>query len=662
MAAADTMSSTVTEQGATLLLEPAIAVAVAEPVVVTATRTNRRLDDLPLAATVVTRDRIAEGRGVALDDLLGGVPGLGLERRSEGTDDVKLVSRGFGARAAFGVRDVLVLVEGIPLTDLDGQARLEALEPAAVDRIEVLRGPAAGLHGGGALGGAVNVLLRRGGTEPRLRVARTEGSLGLERTQAGISTGGAGADGFLAVSQSHARGWRTHAASSGIRFTGAATFRPDDLTEVRIVSLGNSVDVLRPGPITATLAELDPRLPRAANVAANWSRHEDRFKLGTTVNRKIGDTLAATIVAHGDARWLEQPIFQWARSQKIAGGLDARLRAAYAAGSCPLATTAGGGLGWHQQDEQDYRNVTGYRGPLTADEATTIRGRAGYVMQEAGPVHGVSLLGHIRLDRYAVRLGDRWTPDGDQSGGRTWTELSPAVGVAFRPHEAITVRGHVSRGWSAPALTELRQPVSGTRFDLDPAHSRSAELGVRGGPWAGTTVEMTVYRATVTGEIARQTVGTTPYYRNVAATIHRGLEAGASRILPLGFTVDGSLTVSDARFSHDPAFGRNRLPGVAPAEAFAGLRWAGRGVRAGVTGRWRRRTFADDANTTAAGSFRTLGAHAGWETRWCDLAAGCDNLTDARYTGSLAVNDAAGNFMEPADPRTFWVTLGVAWR
>ncbi len=633
------------------------------PVVVTATRADRRLDDLPMAAGLAGRDRVARSRGVALDDLLGGAPGFGFERRSEGADDVKIVARGFGARAAFGARDVLVLVEGIPVTDLDGQARLEALEPDAVDRIETLRGPAAGLYGGGALGGAVNVLLKRGSdSAPRVRVARTEGSLGLERTQVAVSSAGAIADGFLSVSQTHARGWRHHAASSGVRFTGGATLRPDDDTAVRVVALGNSVDLLRPGPISASLAELNPRLHRAANAANRWSRHEDRLKLGATVDRRLTDAVTAAVMAHGDARWLEQPIFQWARSQKTSGGADARVRWSYDALGARLATTAGGAAGWHKQDEQDYRNVTGYRGPLTADEESAIRSRAGYLQQEVDPLPGITFLGHLRLDRLTVRLSDRFTSDGDQSGGRAWTEPGHALGLRARPLDAVTLFANVASGWSVPSLTELRQPVSGTRFDLDPARSASVEVGVRAEPWRGARIELVAYHARVTGEIARQTIGTTPYYRNIDRSIHRGLETGFGQTLPLGLAVDGALTVSDARFRDDPVFGTNRLPGVPPAEAHLGLRWArDAGPWAGVTGRWRRRTFADDANTVAAGTFRTLSIALGWASAWCDLTAGCDNLTDARYTGSLAVNDAAGNFFEPADPRTFWITLGVKW-
>lgn len=617
-----------------------------------------------MAVAVAGRDRIAHSRGVALDDVLGGQPGLGLERRSENADDVKIVARGFGARAAFGARDVLVLVEGIPVTDLDGQARLEAVEFGAVERVEVLRGPAAGLHGGGALGGAVNLILKRGGGDaPRVRIARTEGSLGLERTRVAVAAGGESSDAFLSASHTHARGWRHHAASAGVRFTGGATLRPDDLTTVRFVALGNSVDLLRPGPISASLAELEPRLPRAANAANRWSRHEDRLKLGATVDRALGDSARATVVAHGDVRWLEQPIFQWARSQKTSGGLDARVRGVYTLLDRPLATTVGGALGWHKQDEQDYRNVVGYRGPLTADEESAIRSRAAYLQQEADPLPFLTLLGHARLDRQTVRLADRFGSDGDQSGGRAWTELSPMLGAVVRPAPGWTGWVNVARGWSVPSLTELRQPVSGTRFDLDPARSTSAELGLRATPWPSTSLEFVVYHAAVTGEIARQTIGTTPYYRNIPRTVHRGVEAGVRQVLPFGLALDGALTVSDARFDDDAAFGDRRLPGVPPAEAHVGLRWASpAGGWAGVTGRWRQRTFADDANTTAAGTFRTLSVGAGWEARWWSLSLGCDNLTDARYIGAIAVNDAAGNFMEPADPRTFWVTAGVTWR
>src|ERR1043166_8003382 len=143
---------------ALLLTAPAFAeepaIPMLGPVVVTATKAERPTMELPVAVTVVDRERMAGAPGRSLADALGGVPGLSLEKRTENTDDLKIGARGFGSRATFGARDVLVLADGIPLTDLDGQTRLESVELSGVESIEMLPGPAAGPHGpGGPAGG-----------------------------------------------------------------------------------------------------------------------------------------------------------------------------------------------------------------------------------------------------------------------------------------------------------------------------------------------------------------------------------------------------------------------------------------------------------------------------------------------------------------------------
>ena len=71
-----------------------------------------------------------------------------------------MLVRGMGWRAAFGVRGTHVLLDGVPLTLPDGQTMLNVVDASAIQRVEVVRGPASVLYGSDALGGAVNIITK----------------------------------------------------------------------------------------------------------------------------------------------------------------------------------------------------------------------------------------------------------------------------------------------------------------------------------------------------------------------------------------------------------------------------------------------------------------------------------------------------------------------
>ena len=94
----------------------------------------------------------------ARDELLA-LPGVFVANRYNFAQDQRLSIRGFGARSAFAVRGIKILVDGIPQTLPDGQGQLTNLELGEVDRIEVLRGSSSALFGN-ASGGVISVWTR----------------------------------------------------------------------------------------------------------------------------------------------------------------------------------------------------------------------------------------------------------------------------------------------------------------------------------------------------------------------------------------------------------------------------------------------------------------------------------------------------------------------
>jgi len=93
-----------------------------DPLVITATRIEERAFDLPVAIDSIGAARIQQGQlQINLSESLSRVPGLVVQNRWNYAQDLQVSSRGFGARASFGVRGIRLYQDGIPATMPDGQ-------------------------------------------------------------------------------------------------------------------------------------------------------------------------------------------------------------------------------------------------------------------------------------------------------------------------------------------------------------------------------------------------------------------------------------------------------------------------------------------------------------------------------------------------------------
>ena len=147
----DNLVLSVTPQSTTAETEPSESINV----VVSATRTEENIEDVPRSVTVITREQIDQQSTVNRDIqtiLSNTVPGLGPTTESQQSFAQTL--RG---------RSPLVLVDGIPISsNIDNDtsvANLRRLDASAVERIEVVRGPSA-IYGDGAAGGVINIITR----------------------------------------------------------------------------------------------------------------------------------------------------------------------------------------------------------------------------------------------------------------------------------------------------------------------------------------------------------------------------------------------------------------------------------------------------------------------------------------------------------------------
>jgi len=125
--------------------------------VVSATRTERELSEIPSSLSVVDKEEIARRGYTSVADMLQDVPGV------EVYDQSLAGAKRINIRGESGSR-VLIMIDGQKITEqksMDGAPLL--IDPNEIERIEVIKGPASVLYGSEAIGGAVNIITKKGG-------------------------------------------------------------------------------------------------------------------------------------------------------------------------------------------------------------------------------------------------------------------------------------------------------------------------------------------------------------------------------------------------------------------------------------------------------------------------------------------------------------------
>lgn len=178
------------------------AVASLGETVVTANRTPQPLSDLVADVSIVDRETIEKSGAVGVADVLARLPGIEIARSGSVANTTSVFLRGAETRFT------AVYIDGIRVdSQSTGGAAWESIPLSQIDRIEVLRGPAAAVYGSDAVGGVIQLFTRRGeeGVAPYAGVGF--GSHGLRRAEAGVSGKSGGLDYALGVSHEESKGF-----------------------------------------------------------------------------------------------------------------------------------------------------------------------------------------------------------------------------------------------------------------------------------------------------------------------------------------------------------------------------------------------------------------------------------------------------------------------
>jgi outer membrane receptor for ferrienterochelin and colicins len=470
-----------------------------ESVLVTAAGRAQRRSEISVPIAQVSRDEIRAQSPPSVASLLAEMPGL--QSQSSPPTGSNIMIRGIGESR------VLVLLDGQPASGALLENRdLSRISLAAVERVEVVKGPLSSLYGSDALGGVINIVT----TDP-------EGGFSLEaralsggggRYEADVTVSGGGDVRYRATG-----GWRQQDQVPGLDDASGAFARVWDArstvryTGFRGVSLRADASVVRERQ----------RWP----VGGGFSGFND--------NTGLSAWTQATVV-HGPGEWTARVfgqdyrhLYRSARgTAPIAGAGENLQQERYV-----KATVAyGASLGAHRLDVGVDGSNRAIESPDKILEDRAADGQLELYVQDAWTVRGATLSAGLR-----ATLNDRW--------GNT---TSPTVGITALPSATVRLRAVVGRGFRAPSFKELAWDFAnlGAGYtvqgnpDLRPETSWNVTAGADWAPSPELRLGVEAYANHIDDLIESAFIGNNPsgllVYspRNFSRARTRGLEVSAS--------------------------------------------------------------------------------------------------------------------------------------
>ncbi len=220
-----------------------------DSVTVTAFNLQSRWQDAPVAMSVVTPRQLQLLNNVSLVPVLNTVPGVRMEERSPGS--YRLSIRGSLLRSPFGVRNVKVYWNEIPLTDAGGNTYLQLVDISQVQSLEIIKGPASSLYGANT-GGAV--ILHSGNyATPKtnsFRASVSGGSYGLFNEQAAWTHSSKNFQTSIQQSHLQSDGYRDHSSMRRDMIKWDGNWQITDKEKLSFISFYSDLYYQTPGGIT----------------------------------------------------------------------------------------------------------------------------------------------------------------------------------------------------------------------------------------------------------------------------------------------------------------------------------------------------------------------------------------------------------------------------
>jgi iron complex outermembrane receptor protein len=651
-------------------------------VVVTAPRMDIPLKENPAATTVVVPEVLRTmPRSLGAEEALQLVPGVKVDNQADG-ERVHLSIRGQGLLTERGIRGIKVLLDGLPLNDPSGFAPdLFDVDWRAVNRIEVLRGPASALYGGGSSGGVINITTRDGGAGgPSGLVAVDGGSYSFFKGFGEIGGTSGKVNYRVSASGNTGDGYRLHTDFYATNLYGKFRIKASDRTTLTAIGAGTlfyngNAEGLNLAWLSEDLGQgISPPRRQANPDALTYNEYQRTRRITAGVS---GQTVLAPnqdlsyAVYYRNTGWRESVPSSVQHRTYNTPGFMVRYNLHHDIGPLKNHLTVGSDFDWQVIDEYRHPNLgNAEEGPeLLTKQQIDQRGIGLYVLDRVDLNPQWGLTGGLRTDRIHNQLQDELKLNGvDLSGSADFAKTTGRLGVAFNPRPDIGFYASWGQGFMPPATEELANnpdQQGGFNTHLVPATSQGEEVGVRGAH-KGLSYDITFFHLDTENDFGRYRVPDRPletFYGNLGHSRRYGLETAFGYYPTPGLALQVAYTFNDFLYTQvSSLFGdftnvvmpnspRHQL--AADAEYTFREHWVV-GVNVFAQSMW----YVDQSNVPTADGYWLLSPRLAY--RWTggnyrgEVMFTARNVTGTEYM-AFTEPDPDGNSYQPGPTEEFFV-------
>lgn len=653
---------------------------------VTAFESNTYWKNVPASLAVISEGDLARYSNNSLVPVFNAIPGIRMEERSPLS--YRLSIRGSLLRSPFGVRNIKVYWNEIPLTDAGGNTYLNFVDLGQITGAEILKGPIASMYGAGT-GGA---LLLKSGTpyntlgNHEYSMEITGGSYGLLQQQLGWQSSGKYFSSSITQSHLQNDGYREQSASRRDLINWNATLK-NKKQELNLLLLYGNLFYQTPGAITLAQFQQDPKLSRQpsgglpGSAQQKASVYNNLILAGIQYKVKLNSSFELKAFLTGNSDRFTNPfITNFEKRYEDNIGFGVKLNYHIEKGRNEFNWMNGVEWLYNHSYIQDFGNRSGEMDTVQFKDNIYSKQWFAFSQLSFKPGKKWNLTAGLSLNNQFFHYSRISDPSAFYTDKSIKAILTPRVALLYGLTQEISIYALVAKGFSPPTLAEIRPSDQLYHGELGAEYGWNQELGLKGSLFSHRlSFDLAVYYFLLNNAIVRRNNNLgVEYFVNAGGTIQKGFEGSikyrliSSEMLHTKkLFVWGSYSYQPYRFDnyHQGAvdFSGNQLTGVPRNIFVSGVDYeSSNSLYVRFSANCTSKLPLTDANDAYASAYQLLQIKSGlrWNRRKIEyhFYAGIDNLLNQVYSLGNDINAAGKRYYNAAYGRNVFVGMQFRFR